>query len=66
VKSKSNYNAAISSSNPGYYAGEGYNPSNTGSSSATRMLVQWKDDNTIVFTHASNAKVGIIRIYGIY
>jgi hypothetical protein len=66
VKSKSNYNSAISSSNPGYYVGEGYNPSNTGTSSATRMLVQWKDDSTIVFTHASGAKVGIIRIYGIY
>lgn len=64
VKSKSNYNAAISTSNPGYYVGEGYNPSNTGTSH-TRMLVQWKNDNTIVFTNGSGNRMGIVRIYGI-
>lgn len=64
VKSKSNYNTAIGSSNPGYYVGEGYNPSNTGTSH-TRMLVQWKDDNTIVFTNGSGNRMGIVRIYGI-
>ena len=65
VKAKSNYNTAIgTSSNPGYYVGEGYNPSNTGSSH-TRLLVQWKNDNTIVFTNGSGNRMGIVRIYGI-
>lgn len=64
VKAKSNYNTAIGSNNPGYYVGEGYNPSNTGTS-PTRMLVQWKDDDTIVFTHGSGNRMGIVRIYGI-
>lgn len=64
VKANSNYNTAIGSSNPGYYVGEGYNPSNTGTSH-TRMLVQWKDDNTIVFTNGSGNRMGIVRIYGI-
>lgn len=65
VKAKSNYNTAVgTSTNPGYYAGEGYNPSNTGTNHA-RMLVQWKNDNTIVFTNDSGNRMGVVRIYGI-
>lgn len=59
------YKAGLTTDNPGFYVGEGYNPSNTGSSSATRLLVQYFSDKTIKFTHATGAKVGYVRIYGI-
>ena len=65
VKNYSNYNKAESSSNPGYYVGEGYNPSNT-STPKTRIKVQYKDSKTIVFTHGSGNRIGTIRIYGVY
>jgi len=64
VKKNSRYGQ---SGDPGYYVGEGFNPSNTGtSSSATRMLVQWVNDGKIRFTHQTDGNVGIIRIYGLY
>lgn len=59
------YKPGLTTANPGFYVGEGYNPSNTGSSSATRLLVQYFSDKTIKFTHATGAKVGYVRIYGI-
>ena len=64
VKNNSRYGQ---SGDPGYYAGEGFNPSNTGaSSSAVRMLVQWVNDGKIRFTHQTDGNVGVIRIYGLY
>ena len=64
-KADTYYKPGLTTANPGFYVGEGYNPSNTGSSSATRLLVQHFSDRTIKFTHATGAKVGYVRIYGI-